>query len=231
MADTIVFVPGLLCTSALYAPQLEALSGKAECIIADHTRHDTMEAIAKSILDEAPDRFVLIGLSMGGYIALEMAGQAPGRITSLVLMSTSARPERPEQTAFRREVIARAEADGIDAAVDRLLPFFLDNERLGDTELVGIVRKMARDTGIETFIRQQTAIMGRKDSWPDLGRINAPTLVVVGDRDRLMPPEQSEEIAAGIPGARLEVIEECGHLTTLERPEIVNDRLLEFLKL
>ncbi|MEJ8574673.1 alpha/beta fold hydrolase [Microbaculum marinum] len=227
--DPIVFVPGLLCTGALFGPQLDVLSDRADCMIADHTGHDSMEAIAKSVLEAAPDRFVLAGLSMGGYIALEMAEMAPGRISSLVLLDTSARPEHPDQTEFRRKTIALAEEQGIGAAVERLLPLFIDATRMQDAELVAVVYKMAEDTGVATFIRQQTAIMGRRDARPNLAKVTAPTLVIVGDRDRLTPPDHSAEIAAGIPDARLVTIAECGHLTTLERPEAVNDALLDFL--
>jgi len=231
MSDQVVFVPGLLCTAALFAPQLAAFSGRADCLVADHTRHDSMPAIVDAILKAAPDRFALVGLSMGGYIALEMADRAPDRITSLVLMDTSARDERPEQTAFRHELMAQAREDGILPVIDRLLPLFVDESRLQDENLIATVRRMAQDTGVDAFIRQQTAIIGRKDARPDLADIACPTLVVVGDRDRLTPPELSEEIAAGIAGAQLEFVAESGHLTTLEQPDTVNALLKEFLRL
>ncbi|MCT8974437.1 alpha/beta hydrolase [Microbaculum marinisediminis] len=231
MCDPIVFVPGLLCTKALFGPQLAAFEGRVQCTVADHTRHDGMKAIVDSILDVAPERFVLVGLSMGGYIALEMAEHAPERMTKLVLMDTTARPDRPEQTAFREALMAQARADGLGPVIDQLLPLFVDDSRLGDAALVATIRQMADDTGVDAFVRQQTAIIGRKDARPDLGDVRCPTLVVCGDRDRLTPLELSEEIAAGIPGARLEMIEGSGHLTTLEKPEAVNTVLEEFLGL
>lgn len=231
MTYPIMFVPGLLCTGALYAPQIAALSGKAECIVADHTRQDSMRAIVESILEMAPERFHLVGLSMGGYIALEMAEHAPERMKKLVLMDTSAQADRPEQTVFRRELMATAREEGIDPVIDRLLPLFIEKSRLSDTALIETVRKMARDTGVDAFFRQQTAIIGRKDARPDLADIACPTLVVCGDADALTPPELSEEIAAGISGARLELIAGCGHLTTLEKPGAVTAVLTEFLEL
>lgn len=229
MTKSIVFVPGLLCTSALFGPQIAALSGGADCVVADHTRHDSISAIVAAILDTAPDQFALVGLSMGGYIALELAETAPERISSLVLMDTTARPDTPEQTARRNEFIALAKAEGIQAVVDRLLPVFIAENRFEDEALVGTVRKMAKDTGVETFIRQEMAIMGRRDARPNLGNVTCPTLVVVGDRDKVTPPEASEEIAAGISGARLEVVADSGHLTTLERPDAVTALLIDFL--
>lgn len=230
MPQTIVFVPGLLCTGALYGAQIEALSDAADCLVADHTRHETMDAIADHALAAAPERFDLVGLSMGGYIAFEMAARAPGRIRRLVLMDTSAHADRPEQTAFRRELVALAEAEGIDPVVDRLLPLFVAGDRLGDDALVATVRRMAHDTGVETFRRQQTAITNRRDARPDLAAIACPTLVVVGAEDRLTPPDLSREIAGAIPGARLEIVAGSGHLTTLERPAAVSALLRDFLQ-
>ena len=115
--------------------------------------------------------------------------------------------------------------------IGQLLPKFIDDSRLGDAALVATIRQMARDTGVEAFVRQETAILGRRDARPDLAGITCPTLVVCGDRDTLLPPYLSEEIAAGIAGARLAMIEGSGHLTTLEKPEAVNKVLLEFLGL
>jgi pimeloyl-ACP methyl ester carboxylesterase len=226
-----VFVPGLLCTEALYAPQIAALSGKTECIVADHTRHDSMRAIVESILETAPERFTLIGLSMGGYIALEMAEQAPERMEKLVLMDTSAQSERPEQTAFRRELMAAAREEGLAPVTDRLMPILVAESHLSDAALMATVRKMAIDVGVDAFVRQQTAIIGRKDARPDLADITCPTLVVCGDVDKLTPPELSQEIADGIANARLELIAGSGHLTTLEKPEAVNALLADFLDL
>jgi len=231
MTLPVVFVPGLLCTDALYAPQVAAFSGQAECIVADHTRQDSMEAICEAILETAPERFHLVGLSMGGYIALEMVGHAPERIERLVLMDTSARPDRPEQTTFRHTLVAEARAEGLDGIVDRLLPQFLAEVHLADSGLVETVRRMARDTGVDAFEREQTAIIGRKDARPDLADISCPTLVVCGDLDTLTPPDLSQEIAAGIPGATLEMIAGSGHLTTLEKPDAVNAALGTFLGL
>ena len=231
MTYPIVFVPGLLCTQALYAPQIAILSAKTECIVADHTRHDSMRAIVDSILDAAPERFYLVGLSMGGYIALEMAEHAPERMEKLVLMDTSARDERPEQTASRRVLMTVAREQGMDPVIDRLLPLFIKESRLSDKALTAIVAQMARDTGVDAFIRQETAIIGRKDARPDLADITCPTLVVCGDADKLTPPELSEEIAAGIANARLEFIAGSGHMTTLEKPEAVTALLTEFLRL
>lgn len=230
MKRSVVFVPGLLCTGELYAPQIGALEATFACSVAEHRLQDAMDAIAEHILSTAPGTFDLVGLSMGGYIAFEMAARAPERIGRLVLMDTSARPDRPEQTALRHELIALAEREGLGPVMDKLLPLFVAESRLDDPELVSVVRRMADDTGLDAFRRQQTAIMNRKDARPDLAQIACPTLVMVGEQDRLTPPDLAREIAEGIAGAKLRAIPRAGHLPTLEEPEAVNALLIELLQ-
>ena len=226
----LVLVPGLLCTAALWGPQIEGLSEVAEITVADHTRHDSMEAIARSILAEAPERFALAGLSMGGYVAYEIVRQAPGRVTRLALLDTGSRADAPERSAARRELIATGEREGVRRVSEILMPQLVHPDRLSDRPLVEKVLQMAEDTGFDAFKRQQMAIMGRPDNRPLLPSIKCPTLVLVGREDALTPVELSQEIAAGIPGARLEIIPHCGHLSTLEQPEAVTRALRTWLE-
>jgi pimeloyl-ACP methyl ester carboxylesterase len=225
----LVLVPGRLCTKALWAPQIEALGDIADITVANHRRHRTMRGIARSILAAAPRRFALAGLSMGGYIAYEIVRQAPGRVTRLALLDTGARADAPERRARRLELIALAEREGTGAAQDALMPSLIHKDRLADKELVQRVRQMAVDTGVAAFERQQAAIMGRPDNRPLLASIRCPTLVLVGREDVLTPVDMAREIAAGIPGARLEIVPDCGHLSTMERPEAVNRALRRWL--
>lgn len=225
----LVLVPGLLCTKALWAPQIESLDDIAESMVADHTRHDSMAAIAQSILAAAPKRFALAGLSMGGYIAYEVIRQAPERVTRLALLDTGSRADTPERAAGRRELIATAEREGARKAQEILLPVLIHTSRLSDRPLVETIAQMAVDTGVEAFKRQQAAIMSRPDNRPFLPSIRCPTLVVVGREDALTPVELSQEIAAGIPGATLQIVPDCGHLSTLERPDAVNRALRAWL--
>ncbi len=197
--------------------------------IADHRRDDDMADIAERILADAPDRFALAGLSMGGYIALAMTRMAPDRIAKLALLDTSARPDTPEQKAGREKFIAMAEAGKLMDVVETLTPKFLHRNRAQDETLKGIVRAMAQETGAEAFVRQQKAIMSRADSRLLLTSIRCPTLVLVGEGDELTPPELSQEIANGIEGATLTVVPDCGHLSTLEQPEVVNAALSAWL--
>ncbi|HEU4661572.1 MAG TPA: alpha/beta fold hydrolase [Pseudolabrys sp.] len=225
----IVLVPGLTCTVRLYAPQLPALWPFGPVTIADHRRHDSMEKIAAGILADAPPRFSLAGLSMGGYIAFAMLRLAPERITRLALLDTSARADTAEQTALRKVQIAMAKEGRYAEIPDLSMPRYLHASRQNDEALTTIVRQMAQETGAEAFVRQMTAIMRRPDSRPLLGSIKCPTLVLVGDGDVATPPELARELAAGISGARLRVIPDCGHLSTLERPELVNAALCDWL--
>lgn len=225
----LVLVPGLLCTKALWAPQMQALDDIAEISVADHTRHDSMAAIATSILETAPPRFALAGLSMGGYIAYEIVRQASHRVTKLALLDTGSRADAPERAAARRELIATAEREGVRKAQQVLMPVLIHKARLGEQPLVQTIEQMADDVGLEGFKRQQTAIMSRPDSRPFLPSIACPTLVLVGREDALTPVELAQEIVAGIPDARLEIVPDCGHMSSLERPEAVNRALRAWL--
>lgn len=225
----LVLVPGLLCSARLYASQVAALWPFGQVAVADHRRYADMAAIAARILGEAPPRFALAGLSMGGYIAFTMMRLAPERIAKLALLDTSARPDLPEQKAGREKFIAMAEAGKLDDVVEALTPRFLHRKRANDATLKGVVRAMAVETGAEAFVRQQKAIMTRPDSRPLLASIKCPTLVLVGDGDELTPPELAEEIAGGISSAKLAMVPECGHLSTLEKPDAVNAALAEWL--
>lgn len=226
----LLLVPGLLCSAKLYAPQVAALWPFGPVMIADHRRDDDIGAIAARILAQAPPRFALAGLSMGGYIAFAMLRQAPERIAKLALLDTSARPDTTEQSAAREKFIAMAEAGKLSEVVDTLAPRFLHRDRRDDAPLNGVIRDMAADTGADAFVRQEKAIMTRPDSRPLLASIQCPTLVLVGEGDELTTPELAREITAGIVGARLVVVPNCGHLSTIEQPEAVNAALGEWLR-
>jgi pimeloyl-ACP methyl ester carboxylesterase len=226
----LVLVPGLLCDGALWRHQSEHLGDLAEVLVADVTRHETMAEIAASVLAMTGGPFALAGLSMGGYVALEVMRQAPERIERFALLDTSARADTEEQSARRRDMMALAERGNFKGVTTRILPLFLHEGRLGDKPLVDEVTAMAGRVGKDAYLRQQRAIMGRAEGRPGLARIDVPTLVVCGRQDVLTPLALSEEIAAGIPGAALVVIEACGHLSTMERPEAVTALLRYWLQ-
>jgi pimeloyl-ACP methyl ester carboxylesterase len=222
----LLFVPGLLCTPKLFASQMAHVGGQAEVSVGDVTGHSSLPDMAAAILRAAPARFALAGLSMGGYVAFEILRQAPERVSKLALLDTNARADRPEQAQQRRELVGLGEREGLEVVVQRLLPALIHKDRLADRPLVGVVTDMAEEVGVAAFRRQQEAIIGRPDNRPFLAEIRCPTVVVVGAEDAITPVKVAEEICAGIAGSRLEVIPNCGHLSTLERPETVN-RVLE----
>jgi pimeloyl-ACP methyl ester carboxylesterase len=226
----IVLVPGLLCTPRLYAGQIDEVWRAGPITIADHTRDDSMAGVARRILADAPPRFALAGLSMGGYIAFEILRQAPGRVARLALLDTTARPDTPEQTEARRAQIALTESGRFAEVPELLMPKLLHPTHQGDVALRGAVVEMAQAVGPAAFILQQRANMGRIDSRPSAGAIGCPTLVLVGDGDAITPPDRAEEMVGLIRGARLVTIPVCGHLSSLERPREVAQALADWLR-
>lgn len=225
----VVLVPGLLSSPRLYAEQIPELWRVGPVTVATHTRDDSMAAIARRILASAPAQFALAGLSMGGYICFEILRQAPERVAKLVLLDTSARADAPEQSEQRRSQIEMARGGRLGEVADMLFPRLVHARRWGDESLRRVWRAMVQEVGAEGFINQETAIIGRPDSRPGLAAIRCPTLVIVGDGDVVTPPERAEEIANGISGARLSVIRDSGHLSTLEQPGAVTRSMVEFL--
>lgn len=227
--QTVVLVPGLMCSPALFRPQRDALVEMAEVWIPEPTKDATLEGMARRILKAAPARFALAGLSMGGYVAFEILRQAPERVTRLALLDANARADRPENIALRHLLIGMGRALGPRAVQAALLKSLIHHDRLNDRALVDSVLGMADHVGQAAFERQQLAIIGRPDNRPLLKQITCPTLIVVGAEDALTPVKVAEEMQAGIAGSRLEIIPSCGHLATLERPQAVNGLLTRWL--
>jgi pimeloyl-ACP methyl ester carboxylesterase len=226
----IVLIPGLGCSARLYADQVPALWRFGPVTIADHTRGDSIPAIASGILATAPPSFALAGLSMGGYIALEIMRQAPQRVAKLALLDTGARADTPEQTARRQAPMELARTGRFAQVAEEAFIFFVHQDRHGDVALKALVKAMADDNGADVYLRHQRAIIGRPDSRPSLAAIACPTLVLVGDVDKATPPELSQEIAAAIAGSRLVVIAACGHLSTMEQPDAVTNAMVEWMR-
>jgi pimeloyl-ACP methyl ester carboxylesterase len=225
----ILLVPGLNCSPRLFAPQLPRLWQVAPVMVANHTEDVAMAQIARRILDAAPRRFALAGLSMGGYIALEIVRQAADRVERLALLDTGARADPPEAQEVRKARMALAESGKFGEMIDAMWPALVHPGHRADTVLKAEYVAMCHDVGPQAFVRQQKAIMARADSRPLLPSIRCPTLVLVGAQDELTPPHLSDEMAAGIPGARLVKVADCGHMSTMEQSEAVTAALLEWL--
>jgi pimeloyl-ACP methyl ester carboxylesterase len=227
--QNLLLLPGLLCDAVLWHHQRKYLDELAEITVADFTNDDSMADMAEAALARAPDQFALAGLSMGGYVALEIMRRAPERVTRLALLDTSAHGEMETQTKRRRELINMSMKGKFREVTQQNLPFLIHPDRQDDKALTEAIRKMAHHVGPDAFLRQQTAIMGRADSRDYLGRIKCPTLILCGRQDLLTPVEAHEEMAAGISTARLVIIEDCGHMTTMERPQAVTAFLRDWL--
>jgi pimeloyl-ACP methyl ester carboxylesterase len=229
MPTRLILLPGLLCDARLWRHQVAHVADSASIEVADLVGPDRIEAMAERVLAMGPGPFALAGLSMGGYVAFEILRRAPERVLRLALLDTSARPDAPEQSARRRGLIELAQKGRFLGVTPRLLPQLLHPDHARDHAIANTVVQMARAVGREGFVAQQRAIMGRPDSRPDLGRIRCPTLVLGGAQDAVTPPEVLQEIAGGIAGARLILLDRCGHLSPLEQPDAVTAALRDWL--
>jgi pimeloyl-ACP methyl ester carboxylesterase len=225
----LLLLPGLVCDARLWQQQA-SLAELAHVTVADLSQAESIAALAANVLAQAPDdSFALAGLSLGGYVALEIVRQAPQRVLALALLDTSARADSEEARQARLNAMSQAEED-FPAVIASLLPKLLHADHLHDAALVEVITAMANSLGREVFLRQQRAILGRIDSRPALAQISCPTLVLCGREDAITPPAVHEEMVAAIADAQLVVIETCGHLSTLEQPQLVSQALEYWLQ-
>ncbi|MFC5699023.1 alpha/beta fold hydrolase [Pseudomonas sp. GCM10022186] len=224
----LVMLPGLLNDQRLWAQQAADLAGEREVRIADLTRDDSISAMARRVLDEAPPRFALAALSMGGYVAFEIMRQAPERVLRLALFDTMASLDSAERAATRKGLLQLAHRGRFIGVSPQLMPRLI-HPRWLDSHVSATVQQMAVAVGKEGFIRQQQAIIDRADSLPLLPQIRVPTLIVVGADDQLTPVAEARLMHERIPGSRLEILPECGHLPPLEMPERTLALLREWL--
>ncbi|MFK4727979.1 pimeloyl-ACP methyl ester carboxylesterase [Bradyrhizobium niftali] len=225
----LLLVPGLASSARIYAPVIPALWRFGPVMVANHIRDDSMAAIARRVLSEAPPRFALAGHSMGGYIALEITRQAPERVLRLALINTQARPDTPEATQRRRVLMERAKRGELRAAREEMFPELVHPSRRDDSDIRRLMHEQGDDVGVEGYLRQQAAIIARVDARPTLSAIKCPTLVMTGDADNTIPNAFSKEMAESIAGARLVILERCGHLPQPEQPEATARALAEWL--
>lgn len=217
----LVLIPGLLCDAALWRHQTEHLKDALTISVPDVTPFESIPAMAEKVLAEAPPTFALAGLSLGGYVAQEVMRQAPERVERLALVATNARADNETQLKTRSDLIKLAELGKFKGVTPRLLPNLIHPDRLEDPEVAGVVTEMAERVGQAAFVRNQKAIMGRKDGRADLEAIRIPVLILAGYQDLLCPPKVQEEMAERLSNGKLVFIEDCGHLPPLERPRTV----------
>jgi len=223
----LVMIPGMMCDARMWGTLPDALAPRP-VIHALPTEHDTIPAIARAILDTAPERFALAGLSMGGIVAMEMLAREPRRIERLALLDTNPLAEREEVRARRQPQIDRALAGDLDAVMrDEMKPNYLADP--DDGGVLDLCMDMALSLGPEVFRRQSVALRERADRTETLARFDGPALVLMGEHDRLCPRERHDLMHRLIPGSRLVVVRGAGHLPPLERPRETLDALEEWL--
>ncbi len=221
-----------MCDERVWARQCSDLRDRtSEIMIGDLARSSSIEGMARDILADAPERFALVGLSMGGIVALEMWRQAPARISHLALFDTNVAPEEPERRSRRQGEIEKAFDGGLrEMMIEEFKPNYLGARSRTDAALLKIILDMALDLGVAVFERQSLALKDRPDSRPTLGTITCPSIVVCGREDALCPPHDHEVIADGIPQAKLTILDDCGHMTPLERPHATSQLLDELIR-
>ena len=230
MNEPLVLLPGMMCDARLFMPQIEAFSADRAVMVAPVTTGERIEEIASDVLQAAPAKFALAGLSMGGIVAMEVLRRAPDRVTRIALMDTSPLAETPQYAAAREPQIIGVRTGRLEEVMrDEMKPNYLaPGPRRVD--VLNTVMAMAMTLGPDVFVRQSRALQRRRDQQRTLRELKIPTLVLCGAYDALCPVKRHEFMAELIPYARLHIVSDAGHLPTLEQPEETTDVLAEWLK-
>ena len=225
----IAFACAHLCDERLFAAQIAALQARFDCRAFVFRDEDTLGAMADALLARTPARFTLVGLSLGGYVAFEVLRRAGGRIARLALLDTTAVADTEARRAGRLADIAKVEAGGIEALIPELPGRWLLPAHRERADLVALLGAMATSIGARGQRNQQRAMLGRPDSHADLAHVRVPALVLCGEQDPVTPVADHAAIADAIAGARFERVADCGHLSTIERPDAVTKILVDWL--
>jgi pimeloyl-ACP methyl ester carboxylesterase len=230
LEPTLILIPGLLCDERIWRAQRAAFEKVADVRIAEHALCDSLPGLARNILDNAPPRFAVAGHSMGGRIAFEVFRAAPERVAGLALMDTGYRPlaagEMGQREAEGRfTLLAKARAEGMRAMAREWVQGMVHPARLDDRALIEGILDMFESKSPDLYAAQIQALLARPDGEPLLRQIHCPTLVLCGQDDSWAPVQRHRDIAAGIPGSTLVEIPACGHMSTLECPQAVNDAM------
>ncbi|MGA9882271.1 MAG: alpha/beta fold hydrolase [Candidatus Acidiferrales bacterium] len=226
----LLFLPGLACDAEVWAHQVRHFATITTTCAADYGTSDSIEKMARAALRGMPEEFTVAGHSMGGRVAYEIYRSAPGRVKGLALLDTAYRP-RAEGGAGEREhsermaLVEIAQWQGMRAMGRSWMPKIIHPDRLTDTALTGSILEMFGRKTPEIYRTQVCALLNRPDATPVLGTIRCPTLALCGREDTWSPVAQHEEIASRIAGSELKIIERCGHMAPMERPEEVTAAL------
>jgi pimeloyl-ACP methyl ester carboxylesterase len=225
----------LICDQTVWQAQIDGLADMAECSVADYGSLDSLTAMAEAALRTAPDRFSVAGHSMGGRVALEIYRRAPERVARIALLNTGYLPlaagaAGEEEKRKRGELVALAQSQGMRAMLRQWLPPMIDSRRINDAALVNsIVEMMSRKTP-EIFAAQVRALLGRPDASGVLEQIRRPALLLTGREDGWSPPAQHQAMSAKIPGSRVVIVPDSGHMSMMEQPAEVTSALRAWLR-
>ncbi|WP_101067314.1 alpha/beta fold hydrolase [Roseovarius salinarum] len=223
--DPLVLLPGMMCDARVFGPQIDALSTVAAVTVAPITRGERIEEIASGLLDLLPARFALAGLSMGGIVAMEILRRAPDRVSRLALLDTNALAETPASAAAYEPLVIKARSGSLAEVAGAMIGPGTLAPGACRPDVMKLMAEMAEHVGGAAVVRQIRALQRRQDYQATLRRCRVPALVLCGAHDTLTPPRRHELMAALIPGAELEVVEDAGHLPTLETPDAVTRAL------
>lgn len=228
--ENLVLLCGLSCDERLWEHQAKNLSEFANIFIPDLTKQESISQMADDVLSQAPEKFCLAGMSMGGYVAFEIYRKSPKRIKKLALLDTSSSADSEEKQKMRKGAIKSVELGKFEMVTKTGIKQLVAKERRDDKELISKAVNMALEVGKQTYINQQKAILNRKDSTQTLKEINCKTLVICGEKDEATPPRAMKKISENIKNSQFMLIKDCGHLSPIEAPETVTSNLEKWLK-
>jgi pimeloyl-ACP methyl ester carboxylesterase len=229
MKESVVFLPGMMCDARLFEPQIRAFSATHPVMVAPITHGQRIEEIASNLLTVLPQKFALAGLSMGGIVAMEILRRAPERVTRIALMDTNCLAETPQVAANREPQIVKVKSGKLTEVMrDELKPNYLAPGPRRP-QILQTVMDMAHTLGPEVFVAQSRALQRRRDQQLTLRKIRQPALVLCGAHDVLCPVKRHIFMAELIPHAKLVIVDDAGHMPTLEAPEDTNAALQAWL--
>lgn len=226
----LVLLPGMMCDARLFAPQIAAISGERAVQTAPIGAFDTIQDLAAAVLTNAPERFALAGLSMGGIVAMEVLRQAPDRVDRIALLDTNPKAEADAIKLMREPQIAKAQSgDLVQVMRDEMKPNYL-TDGPHRAQILDLCLAMAETLGPRTFVNQSRALQTRPDQQGTLRNASCPALILCGRDDALCPVHRHELMAALMPHSQLHIVENAGHLPTLEQPDETTAALRRWLE-
>ncbi len=230
MKTPVVFLPALLCNAGLFIHQIKTMESECDFYVPDLGLDENVSDAAARVLKRAPERFVLGGISMGGYVALEIMRQAPERVRGLILADTNAHADPEAAREKRLKAIETAREKGIEPLIKPTLLDIIAPEHRSNDVTRHILERMAELTGVDKYVNEQKTIMSRPDSTASIGKIDCPVLVVGGEKDALSPPDALDAMTRLIPRAAHVVIRNAAHLPPLENPAAFTAALRAFIE-